>query len=254
MQLYAPHVHVPFERVDKHLDLITKNRFNLEIFFHSKIFDSVTDSDVIDLKKKLDYGPRFSFHAPFMDLSPGAVDPEVRKVTMQRFSRTLDLAEILKPAVIVFHSGYERWKYAHRTDIWLEQSLKTWQPVNERAADIGVKVAIENVFEDEPDNLALLAKEMDSPNFGLCFDTGHFNLFARPSLAEWLRAIKSYILLLHIHDNNTQADEHIVPGDGTFDFRTFFRELKGTECVHTIEMHNIDDVMKSMERIKTYME
>ena len=254
MQHYAPHVHVPFERVDKHLDFIRKNRFNLEIFFGSKIFDSLTDSDITDLKKKLDYGPRLSFHAPFMDLSPGAVDPEVRKVTMQRFSRTLDFAEILKPTVIVFHSGYERWKYAHKTDVWLKQSLDTWRPVNERASDIGVKIAIENVFEDSPDNLVALAREMDSSNFGLCFDTGHFNLFAKSSLSEWLRAIKLYILTAHIHDNNMHADEHIVPGDGTFDFRTFFRELKGIESVHTIEMHNIDNVIKSIERIKEYME
>ena len=254
MQLYAPHVHVPFELVDKHLDLLRKNRFNLEIFFHSKIFDSVTDNDIIDLKKKLDYGPSLSFHAPFMDLSPGAVDPEVRKVTIQRFLRTLDFAKVLKPVDIIFHSGYERWKYAHKTSIWLEQSLKTWLPVNERASDIGVKVAIENVFEDEPDNLVALAREMDSPNFGLCFDTGHFNLFAKPSLPEWLRAIKPHILAAHIHDNNTHADEHIVPGDGTFDFSTFFREMSGTEFVHTIEMHNIDNVIKSIERIKKYME
>ncbi|MBL7031982.1 MAG: sugar phosphate isomerase/epimerase [Nitrospira sp.] len=254
MQPDTPHVHVPFERVDKHLDLIRENRFNLEIFFGSQTFDSLTDADITGLKEKLDYDPRLSFHAPFMDLSPGGVDPAVRKVTMDRFLRTLDFAEILKPSVIVFHSGYERWKYAHKTDVWLRQSLDIWRPVNERAADIGVKVAIENVFEDEPDNLELLAREMDSPNFGLCFDTGHFNLFARPSLSEWLQAIKPYILALHIHDNSTQADEHIVPGDGTFDFKTFFRELKGIECVHTIEMHNIEDVIKSMERIKTYME
>ena len=254
MHLYAPHVHVPFERIDKHLDLIRKSRFNLEIFFGSKIFDSLTDSDITDLKKKLDHSPRLSFHAPFMDLSPGAVDLEVRKVTMQRFSRILDFAEVLKPAVIIFHSGYERWKYAHKTDIWLEQSLKTWIPVNERASDIGVKVAIENVFEDEPENLTLLAREMDSPNFGICFDTGHFNLFAKPALSEWLQMVKPYILAAHIHDNNGHADEHIVLGDGTFDFSTFFRELKGTEFVHTIEMHNIDDVIKCLERIKTYME
>ncbi|GBE40174.1 fructoselysine 3-epimerase [bacterium BMS3Bbin09] len=254
MQVHAPHIHVPFELVDKHFDLIRKNRFDLEMFFGTKIFDSVTDRDITDLKKKLDYSPRLSFHAPFMDLSPGAVDPEVRKVTMQRFSRTLDIADILKPTVIVFHSGYEKWKYAHSTNVWLEQSLKTWLPVNERAADIGVKVAIENVFEDEPDNLAALAREMDSPNFGLCFDTGHFNLFAKSSLLEWLRAVKSYMLEIHIHDNNTHADEHIVPGDGTFDFRTFFREIKGIEAVYTIEMHNIEDVIKSFERIKTYME
>jgi len=254
MQPDTPHIHVPFERVDKHLDLIRENRFNLEIFFHSKIFDSLMDADITGLKEKLDHNPRLSFHAPFMDLSPGAVDPEIRKVTMNRFSRTLDFAEILKPAVIVFHSGYDRWKYAHKTDIWLEQSLKTWRPVNERAVDIGVKVAIENVFEDEPDHLVSLAGEMDSPNFGICFDTGHFNLFARPSLSEWLQAVKPYILALHIHDNNTNADEHIVPGDGTFDFRTFFRELRGIECVHTIEMHDIEDIFKSLERIRTYME
>lgn len=254
MQHYAPHVHVPFDSVDKHLDLIRENRFNLEIFFHSKIFDSLTDADITGLKEKLDYNPRLSFHAPFMDLSPGGIDPAVRKVTMDRFSRTLDFAEILKPTVIVFHSGYERWKYAHKTDLWLKQSLETWRPINDRAVDIGVKVAIENVFEDEPDNLVLLANEMESPNFGLCFDTGHFNLFARPSLSEWLRVVKPYLLAAHIHDNNTHADEHIVPGDGTFDFRAFFRELRGMECLYTIEMHDIKDVTKSLERIKTYME
>ena len=254
MQYNALHVHIPFELVDKYLDLIRENRLNLELYFGSKIFDSITNDDLVAVGEKLDYNPSLSFHAPFMDLSPGAIDPEVRKVTMKRFSRTLNFAEILKPTVIVFHSGYERWKYAHKTGIWLEQSLKTWLPVNDRAADIGVKVAIENVFEDEPDNLASLAREMDSPNFGLCFDTGHFNLFAKPSLAEWLRVIKPYILAAHIHDNNKHADEHIVPGDGTFDFRTFFRELRETEYLHTIEMHNVEDVIKSMERIKTYME
>lgn len=254
MQYNAPHVHVPFKRIDKHLDFIRENRFDLEIFFGSKIFDGLADSDITDLKEKLDHNPRLSFHAPFMDLSPGAVDPEVRKVTMQRFSRTLDFAEILKPAVIVFHSGYEKWKYSHNIDVWLEQSLKTWVPINERAADIGVKVVIENVFEDSPDNLAALAREMDSPNFGLCFDTGHFNLFASSSLSEWLRAVKPYILEAHIHDNNGHADEHIVPGDGTFDFSTFFREVRGREFLYTIEMRNIENVIKCLERIKTYME
>lgn len=254
MQHYAPQVHVPFELVDKHLAFIRKNRFNIELYFGSKVFDSITDDDMVALGKKFDHNPRLSFHAPFMDLSPGAVDPEVRKVTMNRFSRILDFAEILKPVVIVFHSGYERWKYALRTDIWLEQSLETWRPVNERAADIGTKVAIENVFEDGPDNLAALAMKMDSPNFGLCFDTGHFNLFSKVSLQEWLAVSKPYILEAHIHDNNMYADEHIIPGEGTFDFDTFFRELRETEYLHTIEMRNIEDIIESMERIRTYME
>jgi len=70
-------------------------------------------------------------------------------------------------------------KYALNMDIWLEKSLMTWQPLNARAAAIGVKLAIENIFEDEPSNLKLLMEEMNSDNFGICFDTGHFNLSQR---------------------------------------------------------------------------
>jgi len=55
----------------------------------------------------------------------------------------------------------------------------TWQPLNARAAAMGVKIAIENIFEDEPQNLKMLMENMNSENSGICFDTGHFNLFSR---------------------------------------------------------------------------
>ena len=60
-----------------------------------------------------------------MDLSPGAVDSKVRAVTIERFSQIFNIAETLKPKVIVFHSGYEKWKYASKIDLWLEGSLIT---------------------------------------------------------------------------------------------------------------------------------
>jgi len=62
-----------------------------------------------------------------MDLSPGAVDNKIKEVTLVRFNQVFDIAEELCPASIVFHSGYEKWKYAFRVDIWLEESLKTWE-------------------------------------------------------------------------------------------------------------------------------
>lgn len=249
-----PHVHIPYDSIDKYLKFIKAEGLNLEIYFGSGSFDKLTKKDISDLKNKLDYNPQFSIHAPFMDLSPGAVDQKIREVTMKRFFDTLDIAEILMPKVIVFHSGYERWKYAHRTDIWLEKSLETWRPINKRASEMGAKIAIENVFEDEPDNLVLLAKEMDSANFGLCFDTGHFNLFSKLLLSEWLQKIKPHILELHLHDNPKYEDQHLAIGDGDFDFITLFRELQGIDCVYTIESHTVEDVKKSMERIETYME
>ncbi len=252
-RLVDPYVHIPFDSFDKFLPFFKQERLNPEIYFGSRSFDKLQPDDIAALKSKLDYDPRITIHAPFMDLSPGGVDMKVREVTSKRYSKTLDAAEILKPEVIVFHSGYDRWKYDNRVEIWLENSLETWRPINDRAADMGVKIAIENIFEDDPENLALLAKEMGSDNFGVCFDTGHFNLFSKLPLTEWLAMIKPYIKELHLHDNSRYADEHLPIGDGDFDFTTLFRELQGIDCAYTLEAHSVDHARKSLERLKEYL-
>ncbi|MEW6569918.1 MAG: sugar phosphate isomerase/epimerase family protein [Nitrospirota bacterium] len=247
-----PHVHIPYERIEEHLHFIRENRLNLEIFFSSYLLDTLNDSHIHRLKERLDYDPSLTIHAPYMDLSPGAVDSKVRAITVERFSQVFDIAGILRPKVIVFHSGYEKWKYAYRVDIWLEGSLKTWLPFVQSAREIDVKIAIENVFEDEPGNLRMLMGEINSGRFGICFDTGHFNLFSREPLDEWLRQLKPYIMELHLHDNNRTFDDHFAIGDGSFDFKTLFLSLKEKNIVYTIEVHSAEGVAKSMQRLKEY--
>jgi sugar phosphate isomerase/epimerase len=248
-----PHVNVPFEDLDKYLHFIKEERLNLEIYFGSRVFDELKKEDIINLKDKLDYNPELSLHAPYMDLSPGAVDPKVREVTFKRFSDVLDFAEILRPKVVVFHSGYDKWKYDGRVDIWLEGSLRTWIPLNKKAEALGVKIAIENIFEDEPTNLKLLMEEVGSKNFGICFDTGHFNLFSKLLLTDWLEKIDPYIIEVHLHDNLKTRDLHLAIGEGNFNFRTLFKELQGKDVVYTIEAHTVEGVRKSLERFKTYL-
>lgn len=251
--MIKPHINVPYDVLENYLPFIKQEKSNLEIYFGSRRFSSIKKNDIIKLKNKLDYSPQLTIHAPYMDLSPGAVDPGVREITTKRFSDVLGFAEILEPEVVVFHSGYEKWKYGNRVDIWLEGSLKTWVPLNERASDMGVKIAIENIFEDEPIHLKLLMEEVKSKNFGLCFDTGHFNLFSKIPLLEWLKLIKPYIIEVHLHDNTKTSDNHSAIGDGNFDFRTLFRELRGRNCVYTIEAHTVEDVKKSIERLKSLL-
>ena len=187
-----------------------------------------------------------------MDLSPGAVDSKVRAVTIERFSQIFNIAETLKPKVIVFHSGYEKWKYASKIDLWLEGSLITWKHLLPRAEEQGIRIAIENIFENDPINLRFLMEKMGSQYFGVCFDTGHFNLFSATTLVEWLQQLKPYIIELHLHDNNKSADNHRAIGDGSFDFDTLFPLLKGRNLVYTIEAHTKEDVFKSLKRLKTY--
>ena len=247
----GPHVHIPFDKILEYIDFIIKNRLNLEIYFSSAVLDMVPVKKIHELRSTLEYKPSLSIHAPFMDLSPGAVDSQVRGATIKRFEQTLDVAEILRPKAIVFHSGYEKWKYALNTDIWLEKSLMTWQPLNTRAAAIGVKIAIENIFEDEPSNLKLLMEEMNSPNFGICFDTGHFNLFSKGPLEVWMSSLKPYFIELHLHDNDRTSDQHLPVSDGTFDFKTFFRLLGDKQYINTLEAHSTESVLKSMKALQT---
>ncbi len=250
--MISPHVHVPYHRIEDYLSFIKDKRINLEVYFSSHSLDTIKYSDVTGLKARLDYNPSFTIHAPFMDLSPGAVDSRVRAVTIERFSHIFDIAGILKPKAIVFHSGYEKWKYALKVDTWLEKSLMTWRPLLKMATDIGSRIAIENIFEDEPENLRLLMEEMGSEHFGICFDTGHFNLFSRLPLEDWLRQLKPYIIELHLHDNHKTSDDHIAIGEGSFDFASLFTILKDMDLIYTIEGHTPEDVLKSIERLKGY--
>ena len=251
--MISPHVHVPYDKIDAYLSFINRYRINLEVYFSSQSLDSFRHSDISGLRRRIEYDPSFTIHAPFMDLSPGAVDAKVRAITLERFAQVFDIAGVLKPKAIVFHSGYEKWKYALKTDLWLENSLRTWKPLLGRAVDMGLKIAIENIFEDEPANLRLLMEEMGSEHFGICFDTGHFNLFSKVPLIDWMRELAPYIVELHLHDNNKTFDDHIAIGAGTFDFADLFSTLKNRELIYTIEGHTPEDVLESIERLKEYV-
>jgi len=247
-----PHVHVPYNRIGTYLDLINEHRMNLEIFFAAAHLDTMKERDIFLLLEKLEYEPSLTVHAPFMDLSPGAVDTKIREITVQRFLQVFNVAEVLRPKVMVFHSGYEKWKYAHNIDVWLEGSLKTWEPFFSIADRIGTKIAIENIFEDEPANLRLLMEKAGSDIFGICFDTGHCNLFSSIPLEEWLRQLKPYIIELHLHDNNKTFDDHLAIGDGSFDFDTLFTTLRDRNLIYTLEAHSPEDTVRSIRRLRNY--
>lgn len=256
--MIPPQIHIPFEKINNYLSFIRDYRLNLEIYFSSKNLDSVTISDIEKLKEELNYAPVLTVHGPFMDLSPGAVDSKVREVTIERFLRTLSLTEPLKPGIVVFHSGYEKWKYAYRPDIWLEGSLITWKTIIKTASGMDVKIAIENIFEDEPSNLRMLMAEMSSvtDRFGLCFDTGHFNLFSKTPLSDWLKELLPYIIEFHLHDNLKNLDSHLPIGEGTFDFEGLFSEIRDRACtkkqVFTIETHTPEKVIRSLSHFNEY--
>lgn len=249
------HVHIPFPKLRDFCGLVRGRKYDLEIYCAAAVLDQIERPDLENICKSLDWNPSLSLHAPFMDLNPGAVDTMVRSVTQMRFRQILDVAAILKPRTIVFHAGYDRWRYSGRTDIWLQYSLDTWSRVMEAASKIGVRVAVENVFDEDPEALALLIDKIASPDFGFCFDTGHFNLFTTVPLERWFERLGRHILEVHLHDNDGSADSHRAIGAGNIDFTKFFGLLRqqARDLVYTVEAHNKEDVDVSLERVRAYL-
>lgn len=250
------HIHIPYPKLKDFFEMIRRRRYDLEIYFSAAVLDQIEREDLEKLLDQLDWAPKLTVHAPFMDMNPGAVDPMVRSVTLVRFRQLLNVAAILKPRVAVFHAAYDRWRYSGRKDIWLENGLDTWSKVMDFSAKIGLRVAVENVFDEDPEALSLLIEKIADPDFGFCFDAGHFNLFSTVPMERWFGALGRHLLEVHLHDNDGTADSHWAVGEGKIDFDQFFSLLKeqSPAPVFTIEAHDKDDVATSIDRVKALME
>jgi sugar phosphate isomerase/epimerase len=246
---------MPYPLLKDYLEMLRKRRYDLEIYFSGAVLDQIEKQDLEKLIELLDWNPKLTLHAPFMDMNPGAMDPMVRSVTQVRFRQFLAVAAMLKPRAAVFHAAYDRWRYSGRKDIWLENSIETWQKVVEAANKIGLRVAVENVFDEEPEALQMLIEKIDSPDFGFCFDTGHFNLFSTVTMEQWFKSLGSRLVEVHLHDNDGHADSHWALGRGNVDFKKFFGLLNVqiSQPVLTVEVHDKDGLETSLEQVKQFM-
>jgi sugar phosphate isomerase/epimerase len=227
-----------------------------EIYFSGFSLDRLSEAEVERTSKALrEKNTPITFHAPFMDLNPGAVDEKIREVTVLRFRQVLKLVSYFHPRNIVLHPGYDRWRYDDDVDLWLKNSLLTWKPLVEEAEALAVKMALENVFDESPEPLRRLLDEVNSPFLGYCLDAGHENLFSEVPLEDWVGVLGPRLLEIHLHDNHGDADEHLPLGQGSIDFPGLFSFLEEKKVlpIYTIEPHEIALLQPSLRALGKYL-
>ena len=249
------HVHIPYPKLKDFFEMVRLRRYDLEIYFSAAVLDQIEREDLEKLKAGLDWDPALTLHAPFMDMNPGAVDPMIRSVTQMRFRQLLNVAAILRPRAAVFHAAYDKWRYSNRKDVWLNNSIETWHTVMDAASNIGMRVAVENVFDEDPEALRMLIEKISRPGFGFCFDTGHFNIFSAVPMEQWFEKLGRHLVEVHLHDNDGTADSHWAIGRGSVDFEKFFGLMRKHSPipVFTVEAHEKEDVETSLWRMKSLL-
>ncbi len=109
------------------------------------------------------------------------------------------------------------------------EAISYWLPYAEAN---GVIILSENILwgsSIKPWVIADLVKAVNHPNFGWCFDTGHVNCSGLT--VSVLRDVAVVPLSLHMQDNQglRGRDEHLLPGDGSIDWKEFL------DILHEIE-------------------
>lgn len=74
----------------------------------------------------------------------------------------------------------------------------------------------------------------DSPNVGFCWDCGHENCYT-PTI-EFMPLYGNKLISTHIHDNSgiKDADDHVLPFDGTMNYDRFAEHIKNAKYEGTL--------------------
>ena len=143
--------------------------------------------------------------------------------------RALEAAALLGARYIVVHPIHEINGQIITDDAeFIRINVEATLPLLPIAEKLGLTILSENILWGSsiyPRNIVELVKAVDSPYFGWCFDPGHANFYGiTPSV---LRELDVVPLSLHIQDTHGpgSGDEHLLPGDGSIDWKEFLHIL-----------------------------
>lgn len=238
------YVSVSLDSLEDSIDRIAREGFHPEIRMdNADRLMELSNGEVGRLKQLLSERAFTSFtHAPFFGLDIASLDTKVSAYTESALMRALEVTALLGGLVMVMHTGYLPYFSRAGRRLWFRNWGSRMPRIVEKAEQLGVAILLENTWEDRPEVLAHLIDLIPRMKVGICLDTGHLNVFSRLPLRNWWRLLGSRVEAFHIHDNDGISDDHLVPGEGTFDFG----ELAG--LIRRLESPPLMDLEVPLER------
>lgn len=241
------HINVPLKMLIERIDAVMERRINPEIYVDTSSLKRLSAKSIEMAAEKFEkYKIKTTLHTPYIDLNLGARDEDIRKISVDRVLRSIRLILPFKPQMVVCHPGYFDYNYSFNYSVWAEMAYRSFCEIGEECIKNGLKVAIENVFERNPDNLYYLFSKLGNENFGFCFDPGHANLFTDVPMRRWIDVLGEKLFEMHIHDNRGKYDEHLPLGDGNVPYEEIFSMTKGKKVIFTLEPHRVEDLERSI--------
>ncbi len=145
-----------------------------------------------------------------------------RLEAVDEIKRALDLAEELPFRYLIQHLGSSRDDADPRR---FDAAFNSLEHLNIFAKQRGVTIALENTPGElaTPANLTQFIDDTGLTNLRLCFDIGHAHLAG--GVLPSFEAMRQLVVSAHIHDNHGEKDEHLLPYEGTIDWKAALEAL-----------------------------
>lgn len=186
----------------------------------------------------------WQMHGPWRYPPRDATEGE-RAERLDKMKRAVLLCESADCRYLVVHplmSDMEDTLHS-REDETLSLNLAFMRELCDFAFEHSVVICLENMpmidlSLSKPLDILAFVREIDSPNFKICLDSGHVAVFPGLSPDRELLSLGSYVKVLHIHDNDGTADRHRDPGLGIIDWQAFAKALDkiGFDGVFSLEV------------------
>lgn len=242
-------VNVPFDYLTNNIDFVVNYGIQPEIGLDNDVLYTFSVKEFSQIADKLkEASLPCTLHAPFHELSIGALDPFIRKASRDKLRMAFDLIAVFQPQSIVCHLGFEENKHGYKQEKWFNNSLEGWQELLSIAKSNKTPIMLENTYELTPQQHRKMLQALDSPYARFCLDVGHTVTFAKNSWRDWLPELEPWLGQLHLHDNTGDRDTHLPVGQGVFDFEGLVSYLKekGLSPLMTLEPHREEDLAPSL--------
>lgn len=161
-----------------------------------------------------------SVHAPITDrfgaadaavYSVAAADNGRRQAAVREAEAALRIAARIPFEILVVHLGTPE-RGSHQGDNVAAAAARSAEDICAAAAPLGVRVAFEvipNALSTPAALNAMLERDFEPANAGICLDFGH--AFLGGDVADAVETVAEHLVATHVHDNHGRDDEHLVP-------------------------------------------
>ena len=173
--------------------------------------------------------------------------------SMDEIKRAIEVAERLPFRYLILHLGLPDETYDLRR---FDSAFTSIEHLKIFAKERGVQILLENIPNElsTPERLLTFIRYTRMDDLKVCLDVGHAHMTGgvEPAFA----ALKDRILSTHVHDNQHEKDDHLMPFEGEIDWAKTVSDFRAVDGQFPIlfEIRNYGPEVTNLDKLREVIE